>query len=36
VLGAILEIHSGLWSLTFPVILSALSVPLAERWDVVE
>jgi uncharacterized membrane protein YoaK (UPF0700 family) len=36
VLGAILEIRSGLWSLTFPVILSALSVPLAERWDVVE
>jgi uncharacterized membrane protein YoaK (UPF0700 family) len=36
VLGAILEIHSGLWSLTFPVILSALSVPLAERWDAVE
>jgi uncharacterized membrane protein YoaK (UPF0700 family) len=36
VLGAILEIHFGLWSLTFPVILSALSVPLAERWDVVE
>jgi len=36
VLGAILEIHLGLWSLIFPVILSALSVPLAERWDVVE
>lgn len=32
VLGAILEIHFGLWSLTFPVILSAASIPLGERW----
>jgi uncharacterized membrane protein YoaK (UPF0700 family) len=34
--GPILEIHFGLWSLILPVILSALSVPLAERWDVME
>ena len=32
VLGAILEIHFGLWSLTFPVILAAASIPLGERW----
>jgi uncharacterized membrane protein YoaK (UPF0700 family) len=36
VFGAILQIHFGLWSLTFPVVLSAFSVPLGERWDVVE
>lgn len=32
VFGAILELHFGLWSLTFPVLLSALAIPLGELW----
>src|SRR5262245_31570579 len=32
VAGAILEIHFGLWSLTFPSILAALAIPLSESW----
>jgi len=30
--GAVLEIHFGFWSLIFPVILAAASIPLGERW----
>lgn len=33
VLGAFLQIHIGLWSLTFPALLAALSIPLGEAWD---
>jgi uncharacterized membrane protein YoaK (UPF0700 family) len=32
VLGAILEVHFGLWSLTFPLVLAALSISLGEFW----
>ena len=32
VAGAILEIHFGLWSLTFPSLLAALTIPLGESW----
>jgi uncharacterized membrane protein YoaK (UPF0700 family) len=32
VLGAILEVHLGLWSLTFPLVLAALSISLGEFW----
>jgi uncharacterized membrane protein YoaK (UPF0700 family) len=31
-LGAVFEIRFGLWSLIFPVILAALSIPLGEAW----
>ncbi|HEU5314277.1 MAG TPA: hypothetical protein VFU08_10665 [Candidatus Udaeobacter sp.] len=31
-MGAILELHFGLWSLTFPVMLAALAIPLGESW----
>jgi uncharacterized membrane protein YoaK (UPF0700 family) len=31
-LGALFEIRFGLWSLIFPVILAALSIPLGEAW----
>ncbi len=31
-LGAVFEIRFGLWSLIFPVILGALSIPLGEAW----
>ena len=31
-LGAVLEIHLGLWSLVLPVILAALSIPVGEAW----
>jgi uncharacterized membrane protein YoaK (UPF0700 family) len=30
--GAILEIHFGLWSLTFPTLLAVLAIPLSESW----
>src|ERR1700756_5525799 len=30
--GAVLEMHFGLWSLIFPAILAAVSIPLGERW----
>ena len=30
--GAVLEMHFGFWSLIFPVILAAASIPLGERW----
>ena len=30
--GAILEIHFGLWSLTFPSLLAVLAIPLGESW----
>src|SRR5262245_48799361 len=30
--GAILEIHFGLWSLTFPSLLAVLAIPLSESW----
>ena len=30
--GAILEIHVGLWSLTFPSLLAVLAIPLSESW----
>ena len=33
VTGAILEIHFGLWSLTFPSILAVLAIPLSESWN---
>jgi uncharacterized membrane protein YoaK (UPF0700 family) len=32
VTGAILEIHFGLWSLTFPSLLAVLAIPLSESW----
>jgi len=32
VLGAILEVHFGLWSLTFPLVLAVLSISLGEFW----
>jgi uncharacterized membrane protein YoaK (UPF0700 family) len=32
VFGAVLELHFGLWSLTFPVLLGALAIPLGESW----
>ena len=32
VTGAVLEIHFGLWSLTFPSILAVLAIPLSESW----
>jgi len=32
VAGAILEIHFGLWSLTFPSLLGVLAIPLGESW----
>jgi uncharacterized membrane protein YoaK (UPF0700 family) len=32
VTGAILEIHFGLWSLTFPSLLAVLAIPLGESW----
>ena len=32
VTGAILEIHVGLWSLTFPSLLAVLAIPLSESW----
>jgi uncharacterized membrane protein YoaK (UPF0700 family) len=31
-LGAVLEMHFGLWSLIFPAILATASIPLGERW----
>lgn len=31
-LGAVFEIRFGLWSLIFPVMLAALSIPLGEAW----
>jgi uncharacterized membrane protein YoaK (UPF0700 family) len=30
--GAVLELHVGLWALTFPVLLGAVAIPLGERW----
>jgi uncharacterized membrane protein YoaK (UPF0700 family) len=30
--GAVLEIHFGLWSLTFPSLLAVLAIPLSESW----
>jgi uncharacterized membrane protein YoaK (UPF0700 family) len=30
--GAVLEMHFGLWSLIFPSILAAASIPLGQRW----
>jgi uncharacterized membrane protein YoaK (UPF0700 family) len=33
VLGAVFELHFGLWSLTFPVLLGALAIPLGEAWN---
>jgi uncharacterized membrane protein YoaK (UPF0700 family) len=30
--GAVLEMHFGFWSLIFPAILAAASIPLGERW----
>ena len=32
VFGAVLELHFGLWSLTLPVLLGALAIPLGESW----
>jgi len=32
-LGALLELHFGLWSLIFPMTLAALSIPLGESWN---
>jgi len=32
VAGAVLETYLGLWSLAFPVLLAAVSIPLGERW----
>ena len=32
VIGAILEVKFGLWSLTFPLALAALAIPLGEAW----
>lgn len=31
--GAILEIHFGLWALTFPLVLAAFSIVLGELWE---
>jgi len=31
-LGAVFEIRFGLWSLIFPVILAALSIPVGDAW----
>jgi uncharacterized membrane protein YoaK (UPF0700 family) len=36
VAGAILEIHFGLWSLTFPSLLAVLAIPLGECWPTSE
>lgn len=33
VLGAVFELQFGLWSLTFPVLLGALAIPLGEAWN---
>jgi uncharacterized membrane protein YoaK (UPF0700 family) len=30
--GAVLENHFGLWSIIFPAILAAASIPLGQRW----
>lgn len=30
--GAVLELHFGLWSLIFPVLLGVLAIPLGESW----
>ena len=30
--GAVLEIHFGLWALTFPSLLAVLAIPLSESW----
>ena len=32
VFGAVFELHFGLWSLTFPVLLGVLAIPLGESW----
>jgi uncharacterized membrane protein YoaK (UPF0700 family) len=32
VFGAVLELHFGLWSLTFPVLLGVFAIPLGESW----
>jgi len=32
VAGSILEIHFGLWSLTFPSLLAVLAIPVSESW----
>ena len=32
VAGSILEIHFGLWSLTFPCLLAVLAIPVSESW----
>jgi len=32
VAGAVLETYLGLWSLVFPVLLAAVSIPLGEPW----
>jgi uncharacterized membrane protein YoaK (UPF0700 family) len=31
--GAVLEMHFGFWSLIFPAILAAASIPLGEAWN---
>lgn len=36
VAGAILEIHFGLWSLTFPSLLAVLAIPLGKCWPTSE
>ena len=32
ILGALLQIHFGAWSLALPVLLAAISIPLGESW----
>jgi uncharacterized membrane protein len=33
VVAAILQIHFGLWSIAFPLLLAVLSIPLGEAWN---
>jgi uncharacterized membrane protein YoaK (UPF0700 family) len=33
ILGALLQIHFGAWSLALPVLLAAISIPLGESWS---
>lgn len=33
VVGAILQVHFGLWSIAFPLVFAVLLIPLGETWD---
>jgi len=34
VVAAILQVHFGLWSIAFPLLLAVLSIPLGETWGI--